>query len=76
MGWEERIELNPAVLAAKPVVTGTRIAVELAIERLADGWDEATILDQYPSLDRDDILACLRYAHTHLRVEGVYPLRA
>lgn len=76
MGWEERIELNPDVVAGKPVVMGTRIPVELVIERLADGWDEATILEQYPSLDRDDIRACLRYAHTHLRVEGVYPLRA
>ena len=62
MEWEERIELNPAVLAGKPVVRSTRIAAELVIERLADGWSEDTILDQYPSLDRDDIRACLRYA--------------
>ena len=35
MDWEERIELNPAVLVGKPIVSGTRIAVELVIERLA-----------------------------------------
>ena len=62
MTWEQRIELNPAVLAGKPTVKGTRIAVELVIERLEGGWDEDTILDQYPSLNRDDIRACLRYA--------------
>ncbi|MXZ47189.1 MAG: DUF433 domain-containing protein [Chloroflexi bacterium] len=75
MDWEERIELNPAVLAGKPVVRGTRIAVELVIERLADGWSEETILDQYPSLSADDIRACLYYASTRLRAEGVYPVR-
>lgn len=75
MNWEERIELNPAVLAGKPVVRGTRIAVELVIERLADGWSEETILEQYPSLSADDIRACLRYATTRLRAEGVYPVR-
>ena len=75
MDWEERIELNPAALVGKPIVRGTRIAVELVIERLADGWDEDTILEQYPSLDRDDIRACLHYASTRLRGESVYPLR-
>ena len=75
MDWEDRIELNPAVLAGKPVVRGTRIAVELVIERLADGWSEDTILDQYPSLSSDDIRACLHCASTRLRAEGVYPVR-
>lgn len=60
--WEERIELNPAVLAGKPTVKGTRIAVDTVIERLKGGWDEDTILEQYPSLDRDDVRACRHYA--------------
>lgn len=67
MDWEERIELNPAVLAGKPVVRGTRIAVELVIERLADGWREATILEQYPSLRSEDIRSCLYYTSRRLR---------
>ena len=66
MTWEERIELNPAVLAGKPIVRGTRISVELVIERLAEGWDEQTLLDQYPSLTHADIRACLRYASASL----------
>lgn len=74
MNWEERIELDPAILAGKPIVKGTRISVELVIERLADGWDEQTLLEQYPSLSSDDIRACLHYASTRLRAESVYPL--
>ena len=67
MTWEERIELNPAVLAGKPIVRGTRISVELVIECLAGGWDEQTLLDQYPALTRADIRACLRHASASLR---------
>ncbi len=62
MGWEERIELRPEVLTGKPVVRGTRIAVEFVIELLADGWSEATIIEQYPGLMAEDIRACLWYA--------------
>ena len=60
--WEQRIERNPDVLVGKPVIAGTRISVELVLELLADGWDENQLLDGYPSLERDDIRACLHYA--------------
>ena len=76
MGWEERIELNPDVLAGKPVVRGTRLAVEFIVELLADGWNEETILAQYPGLARKDIRACLGYASERLQAEKVYPLNA
>ena len=69
MDWEERIELNPAALTGKSVVRGTRIAVELVIELLADGWTEQTLVEQYPSLSREDIQACLHYASARLRAE-------
>ena len=69
MGWEERIELNPDVLAGKPVVRGTRLAVEFIVELLADGWNEETILAQYPGLAREDIHACLGYASERLQAE-------
>lgn len=76
MAPDDRIELNPAVLAGKPVVTGTRIAVELIVELLADGWAEEALLAEYPGLTREDIQACLRYASDRLHSERVYPLRA
>ena len=76
MGWEERLELKPDVLAGKPVVKGTRLAVEFIIELLADGWNEDAILKAYPGLTREDIHACLRYASERLQAEKVYPLNA
>jgi uncharacterized protein (DUF433 family) len=63
MDWEDRITADPNVLVGKPVVRGTRLAVEFIIELLANGWSEAQILDNYPGLAHDDIVACLRYAN-------------
>jgi uncharacterized protein (DUF433 family) len=76
INWEERITLNPAVLAGKPVVKGTRLAVEFIVGLLAEGWVEAEILRNYPGLKREDILACLAYASARLESERIYPLRA
>jgi uncharacterized protein (DUF433 family) len=73
MDWRERITLDPEVLLGKPVVKGTRLAVEFIISLLAQGWSEAEILTNYPGLTRDDILACLSYASTLLQEERVYP---
>jgi uncharacterized protein (DUF433 family) len=74
MSWEERIELNPEVLAGKPVVKGTRIAVEFVVGLLADGWTEQMILENYPTITADDVRACLQYASATLQSERVYPL--
>ena len=60
--WGQRIERNPDVLVGKAVVAGTRISVELVLELLADGWDETQSLDGYPSLEREDIRACVHHA--------------
>ena len=61
MDWEERVDLIPEVLVGKPVVKGTRLSVQLILELPADDWSTEEILDQYPTLTRDDVLACLRY---------------
>jgi len=58
----ERIECNPGVMLGKPVIKGTRITVELIVRKLAEGADEAYLLDEYPHLAREDILAALQYA--------------
>ena len=76
MGWEDRIELKPAVLDGKPVVRGTRLAVEFIVELLADGWTHEAIIENYPGLTREDIQACLQYASARLQAEKVYPLNA
>jgi uncharacterized protein (DUF433 family) len=48
MSWQERIETNPRVLTGKPVVKGTRIAVELLVGLLVQSWDTSQILREYP----------------------------
>ena len=58
----ERIVVDPKILAGKPVIRGTRLAVEFILELLADGQSESDILTNYPGLTRADILACLSYA--------------
>jgi uncharacterized protein (DUF433 family) len=68
-----RIALDPAVLAGKPVIRGTRISVEFIIGLLADGWSEADISTNYPNVRHEDIIACLDYARSMLGAEKVYP---
>ena len=74
MNWQDRIVLDPAVLAGKPIVKGTRLSVELLLDLLAEDWTEAYILRNYPGLTHEDLRACLAYARDHLTAEKVYPL--
>lgn len=76
MDWQERIVADEAVLTGKPVVRGTRLAVEFIIDLLAQGWSETDILANYPRLSTDEIRACLRYAGDVLRSERVFPIGA
>ena len=73
MNWESRIVIDPEILCGKPVVKGTRLAVEFIVDLLAQGWTTADILNNYPGLTSDDVLACLAYASAVLRSEKVYP---
>jgi uncharacterized protein (DUF433 family) len=74
MPYRDRIVVDPEILVGKPVVKGTRLAVEFIIELLAGGWSHEEILKNHPGLVADDILACLSYAGARLRSEKVYPL--
>ena len=58
----ERITVNPQILGGKPVIQGTRLAVEFILELLASDVTEQDILEDYPHLSHEDIQACLRYA--------------
>lgn len=72
MNWEDRITVDPKVLVGKPVIRGTRLAVEFIIDLLANGWSEGQIFDNYPGVTHDDIVACLRYANELVKSERVY----
>jgi len=74
MDWRERITIDPNVLVGKPVIKGTRLAVEFVIDLLAQGWTEQEVLRNYPGISEVDIQACLAYASAALRDEKVYPL--
>jgi uncharacterized protein (DUF433 family) len=76
MDWQERIELAPNIVSGKPVVKGTRLAVEFIVDLLAQGWSKEAILNNYPGLTLEDIRACLNYASALLHAEKVYPLKA
>jgi uncharacterized protein (DUF433 family) len=74
MLWPGRIVVDPEVLDGKPVIRGTRLAVEFILELLAAGQSETDILAGYPGLTRDDIRACLAYASYLAREYKGYPL--
>ncbi len=74
MDWRERIELNPKVLSGKPILKGTRLAVEFILELLAERWTHTQILRSYPQLSDDDIWAALSYAAETIKQDRIYPV--
>jgi uncharacterized protein (DUF433 family) len=76
MPWPERIGVDSEILAGKPVIRGTRIAVEFILELLAAGQSEQEILVNYPGLTREDALACLSYASYLAHEYKSYPIPA
>lgn len=73
MNWQEHIVIDPNILVGKPVIKGSRLAVDFVIELLANGWTESEILRNYPGITHEDITACLQYANNVLKSEKVYP---
>lgn len=53
----ERIEIDPAIIMGRPVIRGTRITVELILCKLAEGASEGELLEDYPHLTKEDVLA-------------------
>jgi uncharacterized protein (DUF433 family) len=64
---------DPNVMMGKPVVAGTRITVELILEKLSAGETEEQILEAHPRLTREGIRAALAFAAEALRADVVYP---
>jgi uncharacterized protein (DUF433 family) len=64
---------NPAVMMGKPVIAGTRITVELILDKLAAGETTAQILQAHPRLTEADVRAALGFAARALRADVVYP---
>lgn len=60
--WRDYIVSDPRIMVGKPTIKGTRITVELVVERMSYGETIDDIIESYPHLTREGILACLRYA--------------
>ena len=71
----ERITIDPRVCGGKPCIKGTRIWVSLILDFLADDMTEAELLDQYPGLTHEDVLAAIAYGAEAAR-ECVVPVPA
>lgn len=70
----ERITVNPKIFGGKPIVRGRRLAVEHVLGMLAAGDSAETILQGYPWLEREDVQACLAYAHKLVAHERIEPI--
>lgn len=69
------IESNPKIMFGKPVIKGTRITVELILEKIGNGETVEQILSSYPHLSREQVLACVKFAGKSLSLETIYPLQ-
>jgi uncharacterized protein (DUF433 family) len=74
MDWHERVIIDPEILAGKPVIKGTRLAVPFLVSLVAQGWTREEIVKNYPQLTDDDVSAALKYAAEVLNEQRVYPL--
>ena len=72
--WRKWIVSNPSVMMGKPVIAGTRITVELILEKLAAGETIEDLLEAHPRLTREAIQAALAFAAEALRADVVYPV--
>ena len=72
---EELIRCDPGIMMGKPVVAGTRITVELILEKLAAGETTEQILAAHPRLTLEAIQAALAFAARALRADIVYPIQ-
>ena len=76
MNWTNYIASDPAILYGKPAIKGTRIGVDLILEKLAAGHTIPQLLKAYPHLSEVQIYACLSFAADRIKNEIVHELSA
>ena len=72
MKRKERIEVDPKILVGKPIIKATRISIEFILELLVNGWTYEQILENYPPLEQEDILAAIEYSMELVKLEEAY----
>ena len=73
--WQDHITSDSSILLGKPIIKGTRISVEFILERLASGWSEEQILENYPRLISDDLRAVYSYTYECMK-DGLLYMKA
>lgn len=73
MKQADKIEVNPEILAGKPIIKGTRVPVTLVLNLLARGYTPARIIKAYPNLTPADIKAAVAYSTARLNREMILP---
>ncbi len=68
------IEINPRIMMGKAVIRGTRITVELILEKLSAGETVEAIMEAHPQISKEQILAALAFAAQSLKGENIYPV--
>lgn len=74
MNWQEHIISDKDVLLGKPTIAGTRISIELILELLSSGWSEKQILESYPGLTEQNLLAVFSYLKDCIQQELFFPI--
>lgn len=72
--WKKFISSDPKVMLGKPVIKGTRISVELILEKLASGESIEQILESHPHISKKAIYACILFAKDSVKNETAYSL--
>lgn len=75
MSWTEQIIADPAILGGKPVVKGTRLAVDFILGLLAEGWTRDQLRADYPQLTDQALQAVFAYAAEMLHDHTLLPVR-
>lgn len=60
--YKDRIIVNPDIMLGKPIIKGTRITVEIILKKLSEGMTIEELLEAYPHLTKDDVLAAISYS--------------
>ncbi len=76
LAYQNYIEANPNIMFGKPCVKGTRVPVDLILEKLGNGETMEDLLDAYPRVSKEAVLACLTYASFSIRNEEIISFAA
>ena len=75
VNWRDRIVSDPEILGGESCIKGTRIPITVVIDNLANGVTSSELIDDFPSLTREDIIAILEFASELIHAEVESALR-